>query len=100
MPQTTLDELGFKFAIGDILIHRGASHVKEPNAEDKQAFLRDRPSPADLTRFVVLERHAVECHGGVQRLYLVNACDARTGDCAAQYMRLSETELTQAPASA
>ena len=56
MPQN-LDSVGFKYQIGDVLIHKALN------------WLQTKTSAQTFVQIVVLERLAQECPGGVQLHY-------------------------------
>lgn len=56
-----MDALGFKHRIGDIVAVRGSCTT---TTQERLSFRQDQP-----TRYVVLERHAQQCPGGVQLHY-------------------------------
>ena|ERR1700727_1017591 len=99
MRPTNLDSLGFKFAIGDVLIHKGMAHIKPYKEESERSFrsLRElMATPETCARFVVTERIAQECPGGVQLKYVAVCCDPRTGGIS-QPLCLMEEELVLLP---
>jgi len=69
-----LNEVGFKYAIGDVVIHKGIAGVQPPDEKDKEwGNIRSKVTTANCVRFVIVERIAQECHGGVQLLYMATA---------------------------
>lgn len=100
MPRpTTLNDLGFRYAIGDVLQHKGIAHrqAEKPPTEkedwDLRRLARDaRPSHLCCT-LVVLERIAQECPGGVQFKYHCAACEPTTGNIVKGLAEFLEEEL-------
>lgn len=84
-----LEDFGFKFQIGDNLMHAGATVFV--GTEDKVYLHETR-----LACFHVVERVAQECHGGTQRFYVCRAVSPN-GHIADPCFRLAETELVPYP---
>jgi hypothetical protein len=72
--------LGFKFNIGDVLMHVGMAGIKLPptSKDDKEEWFSMRPkvTTATVAKFVVCERIAQECPGGIQLKYLCTGVSA------------------------
>lgn len=102
MRPANLDSLGFKYAIGDTLLHAGMAHVKPPAPErpDAPAWALSRQiSAMTCIRLVVTERIAQECPGGVQLKYGVTAVRGADGHLDGSGVLLEE-ELIPLPSPA
>lgn len=114
-----LNGLGFKFQLGDILIHKGAAHhFKPPFVEEiassgsteneMVAIARDieryaasinSPRQSRIARFVVLARSATEYPHGVRHTYSGSWCNGETGICSEDFT-VSEDEVVLLPRQA
>ncbi len=101
MRPINLDSLGFKFAIGDVVLHRGMAHAKAPPVASDEVkpdweLFRGARSALRCARFVITQRLAQECSGGVQLMYSGTWCDGETGHISGSVM-LHEAELIPLP---
>lgn len=78
-----LDAVGFKYKIGDLLVHKGLLPL---STEEKGYRMMER------VIYVVVGRIAEECPGGVQLHYAVSACKNPFG-AVVSGIRLHEIEV-------
>jgi len=81
--QRSLDWLGFKHAIGAVLVHRAKNHLG-----------------ASGTRYVVVEQIASGFAGGVAFCYGCSVIESSTGTIARERVELFEEEVMACPGAA
>jgi hypothetical protein len=79
------EDFGFTFHMGQALAIRAEVDECEALGSEKSTLFPKRP-----IRRIVIERHLQECHGGVQRKYLLRSTFGKGLECVATEPQMSE----------